>query len=342
MFSNRMAFAAVSLACVAAAGGGAYVATRQSQANNVIAAPGAPVAPAATASSTPSAPVAAPEGASAPAAAPARTATAASAPSAPTSASTRGAVTPAPTKKGPAPAPAVPKGTPSPSRVMAEAQPPAAFPPPPADVQPPPPAPAPEVARQDDVRPLEPQPIEPERVPEKTFDELVVSADSVIGLQLDTALSSERSKVEDRVDARVVRDVRVGSGGHVAIPAGARAIGAVTVVDKGGKMKDRARLGIKFTSIVLADGTRIPINTEVIYRYGDAPQTAQKVGGGAVIGTIIGGIFGGAKGAALGAAVGAGGGAAAQAAGDRSAAEFPAGIQVTARFLSPVTVTVEH
>src|SRR5205085_407930 len=73
----------------------------------------------------------------------------------------------------------------------------------------------------------------------------------------------------DRVEARVVRDVRV--GGRVAIPAGARALGSVVVVERGGKMRERARLGIRFHTLALADGTRLPITTETIYRYGDAP-----------------------------------------------------------------------
>jgi hypothetical protein len=182
---------------------------------------------------------------------------------------------------------------------------------------------------------------EPERVPEKTFEELVVAADSVIGLQMESAITSERARVEDQVEARVIRDVRV--NGQVAIPSGAHAIGSVMAVDRGGKFKERARIGIRFHTLVLADGTRLPITTETIYRYGEAPgnSSAAKIGGGAVGGAILGAIMGGAKGAAIGAAAGAGGGAAVVAAGDREAATFPNGTQLTARFLSPVTVTVE-
>jgi hypothetical protein len=185
---------------------------------------------------------------------------------------------------------------------------------------------------------------EPPRAPEppaKSFEELQVAANSVIGLQTESAISTETAKVEDRVEARVVRDVR--AGGAVAIPAGSKAIGSVMVVERGGKFKDRARLGIRFHTLVLADGTRLPITTETIYRYGDAPgqQSATKIGGGAVVGAIIGAIAGGAKGAAIGASTGAGAGTAVVASGDRSVATFPAGAEVTARMLSPVTVTVE-
>jgi hypothetical protein len=168
-----------------------------------------------------------------------------------------------------------------------------------------------------------------------------VSAESVIGVQLETALSSETARVEDRIEAHVVRDVR--AGGSVAIPAGSRALGSVALVERGGKFKERARLGIRFHTLVLADGTRLPITTDTIYRAGDAPgqASAAKIGGGAVIGAILGGIAGGAKGAAIGAATGGGAGTAAVGLGDRSHATFAAGTEVTARILSPVTVTIE-
>jgi hypothetical protein len=178
--------------------------------------------------------------------------------------------------------------------------------------------------------------------PGPVYDELVVAADSVVGLEIETALSSERARVEDQVVARVTRDVRVGD--RVAIPAGSRAQGEVTLVERGGRLKDRARLGVRFTSIVLADGTRLPIETDTIYREGDAPggESAAKIGGGAIGGAIIGGILGGAKGAAIGGAVGAGGGTAAVLASSKNAATLPAGTPVTVRVQDPVTVTVER
>ena len=185
---------------------------------------------------------------------------------------------------------------------------------------------------------------EPPRAPEPsrpTFEELTISRDSVIGLQTENRISTDTARVEDRVDARVTRDVRVGD--HIAIPSGARLIGTVTQVERGGKFKEQAKLGIRFNTIVLADGTRVAISTETIMRFGEAPGTkaAQKVGGAAVGGAILGAILGGAKGAAIGATAGAGGGAAVVQAGDQSAVVLQPGTPLTARILSPVTVTVE-
>jgi hypothetical protein len=180
----------------------------------------------------------------------------------------------------------------------------------------------------------------PER--ERLFTELTVSADSVIGLQVENTITTESARIEDRVDARVTRDVR--AGGQVAIPAGSRMEGSVTMVERGGKVKERARLGVRFHTLVLADGSRLPVQTETIFREGESPagESAAKIGGAAVGGAIIGAILGGGKGAAIGGSIGAGGGAAAVMAGDRNPATLPAGSTVTVRLQSPVRVTVEQ
>jgi hypothetical protein len=185
---------------------------------------------------------------------------------------------------------------------------------------------------------------EPERVVEPAgpvYQDLVIAADSVIGLQVDTPVTSETARVEDEVVARVTRDVKVGD--RVAIPAGSKAHGEVTLVERGGRLRDRARLGVRFTSVVLADGTRVPLSTETIYREGDGPgnESAAKIGGGAIGGAIIGGILGGAKGAMIGGSAGAGAGTAAVLAGGRNAATLSSGAPVTVRLQQPTTVTVE-
>ena len=192
------------------------------------------------------------------------------------------------------------------------------------------------------IQPITAAPVPASAPPAPRFEDLVVSADSVLGLQMETSLTSERARVEDEVVARVTRDVRVGD--RVAIPAGAKAHGEVTLVERGGKVRDKARLGIRFTSVVLADGTRVPLETDTIYREGDGPggQSAAKIGGGAIGGAILGGILGGAKGAVIGATAGGGAGSAVVLAGDRNAATLPSGTPITVRLVKPATVTVEQ
>ena len=345
MFANRLTIGVLAVACVAAAGAGSYFATR-----NTGSAPAATVA-----SSAPTSPdsgaaaldgpvqeteaVVAPEraggsvatlGTSANAGAPARraepsrtaapsnTASAASTKSASSSTTAR-TNTPAlerpwPSTQSQSPAASAPN---SPA-TTAESN----------------------AATVDD-RPAVESPRAPEP-PQKVLDELVVSANSVIGLETTNRISSETARIEDRVEAKVTRDVKVGN--TIAIPAGAQVIGSVIQVDRGGKFKERARLGIRFSTIVLADGTRLPMTTETIYREGQSPtnSSAAKIGGGAIGGAILGAILGGAKGAAIGATAGAGGGAAVVEAGDRQEVTLAAGSPMTVRLLSPLTVTVEQ
>ena len=177
--------------------------------------------------------------------------------------------------------------------------------------------------------------------PVPQFEEVTVPADAVIGLQLESSLSSDTARVEDRVEARVTRDVR--ANGRVAIPAGSRVLGSVSVVERGGKMRERARLGLRFHTVILADGTELPLQTQTVLREGEAPgnASAAKVGGGAIGGAILGAILGGGKGAAIGAGVGAGAGTAAVMAGGRRPAQIQAGSPMTVKVLSPVTVAVE-
>jgi hypothetical protein len=195
-----------------------------------------------------------------------------------------------------------------------------------------------------DAQPIEPVPAPAatvSEVPARVLQELTVPGESVIGLQVENSITSEHARIEDRVEARVTRDVRV--DGRVAIPAGSRMLGSVTLVDRGGKVKERARLGIRFHTLVLADGVRVPVQTEAIYREGESPsgESAAKIGGAAVGGAILGAILGGGKGAAIGGSIGAAGGTAAVMASDRNPAELQAGSTVTVRLQGPVTVTVE-
>jgi hypothetical protein len=194
---------------------------------------------------------------------------------------------------------------------------------------PPPPEPA---------KPVEPVP-EPKH--ERQFEDLVLPTAAVIGLQLDTPLSSDRAKVEDRVDAHVTRDVM--ASGRVAIPSGSKVVGSVVAVEQGGKVSQPARLAIRFHTLILADGSEVALRTETIDRRseGNANSSTKKIGGAAVAGTILGAIIGGGKGAAAGGALGAGAGTAAVMGGDRSTVSMPAGQLVNARLSSPATITIE-
>ncbi|HXG56864.1 MAG TPA: TrbI/VirB10 family protein [Vicinamibacterales bacterium] len=173
------------------------------------------------------------------------------------------------------------------------------------------------------------------------FDEVVLPASSVIGLEVETSVSSEQARTEDRVDARVTRDVYV--DGRLVIPSHSRMIGAVTMVERGGKVKERSRLGVRFHTLVLDGGRQIALRTETIVREGESPtaESSRTIGGAAIGGAVLGAIMGGGKGALLGGATGAAGGTAVVMAGGRNAATLASGTIVTARLSGPVSVEIE-
>ena len=335
MMSRPVAVALLAAGCLTAAGGGAYIAVRHNAGAAQAVEPVALAAPA----STP--PVSETEAVIEPTV-------------------TEDAAKPAPIEPERPAAPAVRpqptprRSTPAASRTV-PAAPREAVAPPVAD-RPVPPAPsaAPEVPVSGPAAPTTtptatatappvedpPARVETPAVPE--LEEITVPAASVIGLEVETPLTSEKARVEDRVDARVTRDVY--ADGKLAIPAGTRMIGAVTEVERGGKVKERARLGVRFHTLVLTDGRRIDVRTDTIFREGQSPtgESSRKIGGAAVGGAVLGAIMGGKKGAMIGGAAGAAGGTAAVMAGGRNAATIASGTVLNARLAAPVTVEVER
>jgi hypothetical protein len=325
MSARTVVLAVVGTGCIIAAGVGGFVAMRVSAPARGAEAIQAPVTPA----PAPTVPVAEPSALvnppapvdpspasiepTTPAPSPKPRAEAPRATSSTTKSQKPAAVTPAPQ---PSPEPTLPAAT-------------TPVPTPAADVAPPPPPP-------DETVPP------PAEKPKPRFEELTVVENSVIGIQLAQSISSATAKVEDKVTAKVTRDVMV--GGRTAIPAGSTLEGNVTYVNPGGKFKERARIGIKFIAILLPDNTRQSIQTEALFRDGEAPasEATAKVGASAAIGAILGAVIGGKKGAAIGAGAGAAGGTAAVAAGGKNDAVFAASAPLTVRLTSPVTVMIER
>lgn len=208
---------------------------------------------------------------------------------------------------------------------------------PPAPAQPTAPAASEPMERAEPVEPAEPAaPAAPQ------FAEVTIPANAILGVRLSTSVSSETAEIEDRVEASVTRDVI--ADGHVAVPAGTRLLGSVNEITRGGKFREKARLAVRFHTLVLADGTRAPVRVDAVVREGDSPvrDSATKVGVGAAGGAIIGGIMGGRKGALLGGVAGAGAGAAAAATSERSIASLSAGSPLSVRLTAPVTVMIER
>ena len=336
MESKSLVLAVLAVGCLAAAAGGSYLAVRQNTAAVAVSQPASPdLAPVAPASK----PVTESEGVITPETA--KPDTRAAEPVAPTRPAPRIVSAPASTRASSAPSRPVNRPMSQQSR-QPETQ--------VASSAPAPSAPASSSGSMWETRPSvqpsapeyrDPEPPAPPPPPAPEFVDLTVPSDAVLGLQIERTVSSELARVEDKVDARVTRDVRVSD--RIAIPAGSTVRGSVTEVDRGGRMKGKARLAIRFHTIVLADGTELAMKTDPVVREGQSPtgESAAKVGGAAIGGAILGAILGGGKGAAIGAATGAAGGTAAAMTNDRNPATLAAGTTVTVRMQAPVTVTVQ-
>jgi hypothetical protein len=313
MISTRTFVALVGAGCIAAAGIGGYVAVRSGTS--------APL--------TASAPAEAPraDGTGQPVQAPAA--------AAPIPVAAEEAVSNVPKA-----APSVADSTPAARRARPEATVPAApvdEAAPAARVEAAPATPAPETASAPVAAGPHTAAVEPD---EPSLEQVHVNEGSVIGFTLDSPVSSETAQIEDRVSARVTRDVTV--DGHAAIPAGTLLEGTVAEVQRAGRLKERARIGIRFTSMTLADNMHVPIQTETIFREGDPPggEATSKIGASAVVGAILGAVIGGKKGAAIGGTAGAAGGTAAVMASGRNEVTIPAGAPLTVRLAAPVDVLV--
>jgi hypothetical protein len=139
--------------------------------------------------------------------------------------------------------------------------------------------------------------------------EAVVRTITVPDVTLDTALASDASSVEQRVNGTLASPVVV--DGVTVVPSGATLVGYVTNVEGSGKVKGRAELGFRFTRLRSGSVT-YDIDTKPQYYVAESTKKddAVKIGAGAAAGAVIGAITGGRKGAAIGSAIGAGGGTA--------------------------------
>ena len=146
--------------------------------------------------------------------------------------------------------------------------------------------------------------------PAARFRELTLPEGTKLVLRLESAVGSDTSRVEDPIEA-ILSDAVVVDGVDI-LPAGSTVTGQVAAVEPAGKVKGRASLALRFTSIsVSGRDERVAIMARKSFLAASTKgEDAAKIGIPAAGGAIIGGILGGKKGAAIGTAVGGGGGTA--------------------------------
>lgn len=169
--------------------------------------------------------------------------------------------------------------------------------------------------------------------------EVTLPAGTRLRLRLESTVSSRSSRVEDAVQATLRTPVIV--NGVTVLPSGTAVSGYVTEARRSGRVKGRARIGVRFNTLRV-DDTRYNIRTSAITR--EAPGTkkadATKIGIGAGAGAVTGAIAGGKKGAAIGTAVGGGAGTGLVLATRGREVAISRGTPITVRLTSPLTIRI--
>jgi len=184
-----------------------------------------------------------------------------------------------------------------------------------------------------DNMPTTPPPPPPPPAPKK----YIIDQGTQLTIRLMDPIDSEKNQVGDTFHATL--NAPLTSDGDEAVPAGVELAGHVVEVKSATKFAGQSVVALQLDS--LSSGGQIyNIQTDQYRKAGAArgKNTAEKVGGGAVLGGIIGAIAGGGKGAAIGAAAGAGAGGGVQAASKSQQIKLPVETVLNFTLQQPVTV----
>jgi hypothetical protein len=159
-------------------------------------------------------------------------------------------------------------------------------------------------------------------------------------LELKSAVSSDASQVEDTIRASLRHAIAV--DGKPVLPMGTELVGTVTDVARSGRVKGRARVAYRFSSL-RHDSERYDIATAPISHQARATKgkDATKIGIGAGVGAAVGGLLGGGGGAVKGAAIGGAAGTGAVLATRGEEVRLGPGADVNTRLTAPLTVRVK-
>ena len=173
-----------------------------------------------------------------------------------------------------------------------------------------------------------------------TYREVTLPAGTTLPLELKTAVASDTSNVEDSVRASLRRAITI--DGQQVLPAGTEVVGAVTRAEPSGRVKGRARVAFRFTSMQY-EGDRYDIRTEAVSRMAAATkgEDAKKIAIGAGAGAAVGALLGGGSGAAKGAAIGGAGGTGVVLATRGKEVRLGPGADVNTKLTAPLTVRVK-
>jgi len=166
---------------------------------------------------------------------------------------------------------------------------------------------------------------------------LIIDQGTQLAVRLIDPIDSEKNQVGDAFHATL--NAGLTSDGQPAVPAGVEVTGHVVDVKSASKFAGKSLVVLQLDTLS-AGGKMYDLQTDQ-YRKETASRgknTAEKVGGGAVLGGIIGALAGGGKGAAIGAAAGAGVGGGVQAASKSQQIKLPSETVLNFTLQAPITV----
>ena len=171
------------------------------------------------------------------------------------------------------------------------------------------------------------------------YRDVTIPAGTTLPLTLTSTVASDTSAVEDAVTAELTRAISI--DGRDVLPAGARLAGNVTQVDDSGRVKGRAMIAFRFTSLRTGD-EQYDVQAAPLSHLAPATkgEDAVKIGVGAGAGAVVGGLLGGKGGAAKGAAIGGGAGTGVVLATKGKEVRLGPGADATTQLTAPLTVRV--
>jgi hypothetical protein len=166
---------------------------------------------------------------------------------------------------------------------------------------------------------------------------LIIDQGTQLTVRLIDPIDSEKNQTGDTFHATL--NAPLTSDGEQAVPAGVELTGHLVDVKSAGKFAGQSVVVLQLDSLS-SGGKTYSLQTDQYRKQGSSrgKNTAEKVGGGAIIGGIIGAIAGGGKGAAIGTAAGAGVGGGVQAATKGQQIKLPSETVLNFTLQAPITV----
>ena len=170
---------------------------------------------------------------------------------------------------------------------------------------------------------------------------LIIDQGTQLSIRLVDPIDSEKNQSGDTFHATL--NTALTSDGEEAVPVGAELSGHLVDVKSAGKFKGQSAVVLQLDSLT-SGGKTYSLQTDQYRKEGNSrgKNTAEKVGGGAILGGIIGAIAGGGKGAAIGSAAGAGVGAGAQEVSKSQQIKLPSETVLNFTLQAPITVVQAH